>query len=79
MEGYLGQVCRSRVKVMKSKNVHSDIPLTYESLVYGPADEETWGVFIAYAVSLLKFLFFFSVGFPVGMLLASSRVTTQTR
>ncbi len=39
MEGYLGQVHRSR-----SENVHWDVPLTSacsESLVYGPAKEQT--------------------------------------
>ena len=40
------------------KNVHFDIPLTYESLVYGPAKEETQefdvGCFKAYAVSFCK-------------------------
>ncbi len=43
MEGYLGQVCRSRskVKVTRSKNVHWDVPFTSESLVYGSAVEET--------------------------------------
>ena len=33
MDGYLGQDHRSKVKVTGSKNVHWDIPLTFESLV----------------------------------------------
>ena len=32
MKGYLGQGHRSKVKVMRSKNVHWNIPLTSESL-----------------------------------------------
>ncbi len=36
MDGY-----RSKVKVHEVKNVHRDIPLTSESLVCGPGEEET--------------------------------------
>ncbi len=43
LDGYLGQVYRSRptVKATRSQNVHWDFSLTSESLVYGPAREET--------------------------------------
>ena len=42
VEGYLGQVRRSKVKVTRSNNVHWDTPLTSESLVCSrPAKQET--------------------------------------
>ncbi len=58
MEGYLGQVHRSRskVKVTRSKNVSWDIPLTFKSRVYGPAKEETQEYDVECFQSICSFL-----------------------
>ncbi len=55
MEGYLGQVHMSKVKVTRSKNVHWDVPLTSDNIVLMDLPMKklrnaTWGVFKAYAV-----------------------------
>ncbi len=40
MGRHLGQVHRSKVKIMRSKSVHLYVPLTSGSLFYEPAKEE---------------------------------------
>ncbi len=55
--GVIGQGHRSKVKGMRSKNVHWDVPLTSKSIVMMDLPKKkirntTWGVFKAYAVPL---------------------------